>query len=131
MVPEVSPGTEKKKEEKMRLFVDRKKGVNVKHKEIPAELIVDKVVNTEEFLTARDNYKKTVRFFESKGVKAEVLEQICSLAKNDYTKKVEQLIEMSEDNEKAIIAVAEKYFEVRVMAGKERPPEKVEPIWLD
>lgn len=53
------------------------------------------------------------------------------MAKNDYTKKVEQLIEMSEDNEKAIIAVAEQYFEVRVMAEKERPPEKVEPIWLD
>lgn len=50
-----------------------------------------------------------------KEVKEEQIDQIQSLVKGDYTKKVEQIIFMSEENQQNIISILEQNYEVKVM----------------
>lgn len=53
------------------------------------------------------------------------------LVKSNYSKKVNQLLELSEENENAIIALAEEHFEIKVMAADQKIPEKLQPVSMD
>ena len=95
----------KSRNSEFKLFINKQKPITSKNKREIRFISQEKVFKQEEFLEARNAYKLTLQSLEKKGVKSQILEQVHSLVKNDYTKKIEQLISISSDNQQTIIAL--------------------------
>jgi CRISPR/Cas system CMR-associated protein Cmr5 small subunit len=101
----------------MKLYVTNVKPIKSKKHLQRKEHSPYKVYNQDEFLKARERAKETIGKLKQQGVKEEIINQLFELAKNDYSRKIEQLLVLSEENEQSIIAAVEENYEVKVMTG--------------
>ena len=56
----------------------------------------EKLLSHSNFISCRNNYKKTLEYLSSKEIKPDLIEQIQNLVKFDFSKKLRQLVELSD-----------------------------------